>query len=82
MLGLKYCIAVWLLIAGIAKHLPECHAKDFSYVRRGWYYYNLKCPTGAVGGCVLFDFGQVEKHDSYWSLCTATLFAQVNEVHK
>jgi len=64
---------------------------SLTYVEAG-YYYNLKCPTGAVCGCVLFDFGQVEMHDSYWSLCAATLFArkmaaakaaaQVNEVHK
>jgi hypothetical protein len=47
MLGLKPIVLQCGSIAGIAKHLPECHAKDFSRTS-SWVLLHLKCPPGRL----------------------------------
>jgi hypothetical protein len=90
MWGLKYCIAVRLSFAGIAKHLRECRGKGLLLrTSRLGITTNWNVPRGQLVAVCSLTSGK-SKYNGYSSLynfirpknvgCSAA--AQVNEVHK
>jgi len=93
MLGLKYCIAVRLSFAGIAKHLRECRAKGLLLrTSRLGITTNWNVPQGQLVAVCSLTSGKSKStaaiglslHGNFIRPknvgCSAA--AQVNEVHK